>query len=241
MSPSTKRQAKSGSSMSKKPKLYDTGSGSAGSSTMMALWPKRSKKISPGCMVATPMRGAACSGAASASSVASSRSRVAARCGRGFTGACAAGPADAMCAPASRFPHIAPIAPPALGGIVVAMHAHVQGMQAPCIGACDAESETAQGQFLAGLGQVPDLGRDQAADGVVLVVVEVRAEALVEIGDRGQRIDHVLAVGLRGDQRLWILGIVVLVVDLADDFLQHVLDRHEAGDAAVLVDHDRHV
>src|SRR5690606_39545166 len=94
----------------------------------------------------------------------------------------------------------------ALGGIVVAMHANVQGIQAPCIGACDAESETAQGQFLAGFGQVPDLGRDQAADGVVLVVVEVRAEALVEIGDRGQRIKHVLAVARRRDQRPRNLG-----------------------------------
>ena len=38
-----------------------------------------------------------------------------------------------------------------------------------------------------------------------------------------------------------VLGLVVLVVDLADDLLQHVLDRHQSGDAAVLVDHDRHV
>ena len=34
---------------------------------------------------------------------------------------------------------------------------------------------------------------------------------------------------------------VVLVGDLADDLLEDVLDRHQAGEAAVLVDDDRHV
>jgi hypothetical protein len=34
---------------------------------------------------------------------------------------------------------------------------------------------------------------------------------------------------------------VVFVLDVADDLLQHVLDGDQAGDAAVLVDHDRHV
>ena len=37
------------------------------------------------------------------------------------------------------------------------------------------------------------------------------------------------------------LLVVVLVVDLADDLLEDVLDRHEAGGAAVLVAHDRDV
>ncbi len=82
---------------------------------------------------------------------------------------------------------------------------------------------------------------DQAADGVVVVVGEVGAETLVEILDRGQRIDHILAIGLCGDQRRFVLGVVVLVVDLADDLLQHVLDGDQPGDAAVLVHHDRHV
>ena len=60
MSPRMKRPVKPASLMSKKPKLYDSGSPSAGSATTMALWPKRSKKIAPGCIVATPIRGAAC-------------------------------------------------------------------------------------------------------------------------------------------------------------------------------------
>src|SRR3546814_6741261 len=86
--------------------------------------------------------------------------------------------------------------------------AHQQRMQAPCIGAGDAEAEAAQRQLLAGLGQVADRRGDQATDGVVFVVVEVGAEALVEVLDRGQRVDHVLAVGLRGDQRAGVLGVV---------------------------------
>src|SRR3546814_21004042 len=80
-------------------------------------------------------------------------------------------------------------------------------MQAPRIGAGDAEAEAAQRQFLAGLGQVADRRGDQATDGVVFVVVEVGAEALVEVLARGQRVDHVMAVGLRGDQRAGVLGV----------------------------------
>ena len=88
---------------------------------------------------------------------------------------------------------------------------------------------------------MPDRGGDQAADGVVLVVVEIGIEAFVEVVDRRQRIDHEQAVGLRSDQRMRIFGIVVFVVDLADDLFEHVLDRDQTGDAAVFVDHDRHV
>ena len=34
---------------------------------------------------------------------------------------------------------------------------------------------------------------------------------------------------------------VELIVDLADDLLDHVLDGDQARDAAVFIDHDRHV
>src|SRR5690606_6367660 len=178
-----------------------TGSASAGSSTTIALWPKRSKKISPGCIVATPIRGAAWATDASSTSMATSTrpaTRVAGLPLRTGEGAL------------RRI-------------VVVGMHAHVQRVQAACVGAGHAEAEAAQGELLARLGQVADRGGHQAADRVVLVVVEIGAEALVEIVDRGQRVDHVLAVGLGGDQRVGVLGVVVLVVDLADDLLQHVL------------------
>src|SRR3546814_18401717 len=68
-----------------------------------------------------------------------------------------------------------------LPSAVIAADAHQQRMQAPCSGAGDAEAEAAQRQLLAGLGQVADRRGDQATDGVVFVVVEVGAEALVEV------------------------------------------------------------
>ena len=43
------------------------------------------------------------------------------------------------------------------------------------------------------------------------------------------------------DHRVLVVVVVVLVVDVADDLLEHVLDGDEAGDAAVFVDDDRHV
>ena len=83
---------------------------------------------------------------------------------------------------------------------VIRMHRHVQGEQATRVGPRDREAEATQREFLAGFRQVADGIGDQAADRVVLVVVEIGAEALVEIGDRGQRIDHELAVVLRRDE-----------------------------------------
>src|SRR3546814_16283701 len=113
-------------------------------------------------------------------------------------------------------------------------------MQAPRIGAGDAEAEAAQRQFLAGLGQVADRRGDQAPDGVVFVVVEVGAEALVEVLDRGPRVDHVLAAGLRGDPRAGVLGVVVLVVDPAAALLPPVPDGATAGPAPRILDAARH-
>src|SRR5690606_41557463 len=131
----------------------------------MESWPKRSKKISPGCIVITPMRGA---GAACSTPATRNNSRSSQR--------------------------------------LVAMHADVQGMQTARVRPRDAETEAPQGQLLPGLGQVADGRGDQAAEGVVLVVVHVGAEALVEIVDGGQRVDHVLAVRLGRDQGGHVLG-----------------------------------
>src|SRR5690606_19311955 len=122
----------------------------------------------------------------------------------------------------------------------IGMHADHETVHAPGIGTADPEVEAAQGQFLARFRQVADGGNHQAADGVVLVVGEVGAELPVEIGDRRQRIHHVLAIGQGGDQA-GAVAVVVLVVYLADDLLEHVLDGDQAGDAAVFIDDDGHV
>src|SRR5690606_28547103 len=126
-------------------------------------------------------------------------------------------PASCACAaPGSQAAASASSAANTARSALFAMHAHVQRVQPSRVGAGDAEAEAPERQFLAGFRQVPDRRGDQAADGVVLVVVEVGAEALVEVADRRQRVHHVLAVGLRRDERGDVLGLVVLVVDLAD-------------------------
>ena len=62
---------------------------------------------------------------------------------------------------------------------------------------------------------------------------------LVELLDRGQRLDQE-GITLGADEGALIIGIV-LVVDVADDFFQDILDGDQAGYTAVLIDHDRHV
>ena len=92
-----------------------------------------------------------------------------------------------------------------------------------------------------GFGTVADAVVDQPADGVVFVGVlepEVRVEQLGQVVDVGPAVDPRLVVGQPHDERLLL---VVLVLDLADDLLEQVLDGHQAGRPAVLVEHDRDV
>src|SRR5690606_16627959 len=118
--------------------------------------PSRARSTGPGCIVAMPIRGASLAACATAAWQASSHSAStsSSRMPR-RTGARSAG--------------------------VIAVDADQQRMQAARVGTRDAEAEAAERQLLAGLGQVADGRGDQAADGVVLVVAEVGAEALVEI------------------------------------------------------------
>ena len=66
----------------------------------------------------------------------------------------------------------------------------------------------------------------------------VDVEQLGQVVDGGPSVDPRLVVGQPDDERLLL---VVLVLDLADDLLEQVLDRDQAGRAAVLVEHDREV
>jgi hypothetical protein len=73
---------------------------------------------------------------------------------------------------------------------------------------------------------------------VVVLVGELALETLVELLDRQAPLD---AVAIRPEPHYrGVLGIE-LVVDLADDLLEQVLQCDEARDGAVLVHHDRHV
>ncbi len=81
---------------------------------------------------------------------------------------------------------------------------------------------------------------EESADGIGAFLRVARAEGAVEIGDLGDRLDAVAAAGLGQDVVRGLVE-VVLVLDVADDLLEHVLDRDQARDAAIFVDHDRHV
>jgi hypothetical protein len=112
---------------------------------------------------------------------------------------------------------------------------------APAVGRLDREHEPVGLDPIAGARHAADAVVDEAADGVVLVLVlevELRVEQLLEVVDRGAPVDDRLVVRDLLDERL--LG-VVLVLDLADDLLDEVLDRHEAGRATVLVEDDGEV
>ncbi len=112
-------------------------------------------------------------------------------------------------------------------------------VNASAVRAHHGEAEPAELDRLAFLGQVPQSVHDQAADGVELLVREVAAEVGVEIFDGRAGLGTELVLAAPKDARAFV--VVVLVVDLADDLLEHVLDGHEPGGTAVLVDDDRHV
>ena len=60
---------------------------------------------------------------------------------------------------------------------------------------------------------------------------------LLEHLDRGARVGDQAAVGALDEARA--VGHIMLVLDLADDLLDHILDRDQPVDAAELVDHHR--
>ena len=88
-------------------------------------------------------------------------------------------------------------------------------------------------------GQVAELLQYQPADSVELLVAQVDVEGLVEFLDGGERADDVIAVAELADEAVGLE--IGLVLDLADDLLQHILDGDQPRHAAVLVDDDGHV
>jgi len=89
----------------------------------------------------------------------------------------------------------------------------------------------------AALGQMAEARDDQPADRVEFFVGEMRAQGLVEIVDLGAGLDAEHAFAFADDVVLGLVE-VVFVLDVANDLLQHVFDRHQSGNAAVLVDDD---
>ena len=79
---------------------------------------------------------------------------------------------------------------------------------------------------------------DETGDRGCFFIRQIPIHMPVQIADGDGAIDIDGAIGERTDRCL--MGIV-FVGDLADDFFQNVLERNEALDLAVLVDHERHL
>ena len=83
-----------------------------------------------------------------------------------------------------------------------------------------------------------DAGQHVAADGLEALGLDRHVQPIAHLVDAGLGAEHPRSVALVHDR----LGLdVVLVADLADDLLEQVLERHQPGRPAVLVDHDRHL
>src|SRR5687768_17377770 len=107
-------------------------------------------------------------------------------------------------------------------------------MHTPAIGALHQELEAVDGNAFAAFGQATEQADDQPTDRVVFVVREVAAELLVEIHDVGLGFHTPTSAALAQDV-VFDLVEIMLVLDVADDLFEYVLDRDESGHAAVLV------
>ncbi len=87
-------------------------------------------------------------------------------------------------------------------------------------------------------GSPSERAEDEPGQRVVVLLVELGAERLVEVVDRVRAVDADALLVESLDRRV---GQVELVLDLADDLLEQVLEGDDPVHDAVLVDDDRHV
>src|SRR6266545_3313881 len=113
-----------------------------------------------------------------------------------------------------------------------------QLLDARALDLVDAEAQAVVLDLVAALRRAPELAEDEAADRVVVLLRQLDAELLVEVVDREGAVDadRVGVEPLDG-----LVRQVELVLDLADDLLEHVLERDDPDHVSVLVEDDRHV
>src|SRR6185312_10892563 len=117
---------------------------------------------------------------------------------------------------------------------------YAQCVDTSAVGARHSELESIDGRGVASTGQATELLHQQPRDGIeALLFGEVRAKILVEFFDAGDATHRELTLGLLAD--VVIVLDIELIVDIAHDLLDDILDRHQAGHTAVLVHHERHV
>src|SRR5579863_1689858 len=122
----------------------------------------------------------------------------------------------------------------------VARRDHPQRVDPAAIDPHHLEFKAVDAGGLAAARQATQLLHEQTRNGVeALLLGEPRAEVFVELIDAGHAAHRELTLAVATD----VLNVldVELVVDLADDLFDDVLDGDQPGDAAVLIDDDRHV
>src|SRR5678815_1895287 len=70
---------------------------------------------------------------------------------------------------------------------------HLQQVQSAAVGTQHLEGQVVDAYLLAAFGHAAEPRYDEPADGLVILVAQVRAERRIEIGDLGERLDPVLA------------------------------------------------
>src|SRR5699024_11109686 len=91
----------------------------------------------------------------------------------------------------------------------------LQKMRTAPIGPDNAKHEVLEHHLFARTRDTPQLVSDQPANGVELLVAEMRAEVFVEMIDRHQRTHRIAAIGVLHDVAR--LALVVFILDIADD------------------------
>src|SRR5215213_11841118 len=102
----------------------------------------------------------------------------------------------------------------------------------------DVEHDAVVRDLVARRGGATEPAEDEAGDRVVVLLRQVDLELLVEVVDRERPADADPVLVEPLDR---LVREVELVLDLAHDLLQHVLERDDSLHRAVLVDHDRQV
>ena len=112
-------------------------------------------------------------------------------------------------------------------------------MHTPAVSTDDLETEAAYTDRFTTFGYVAEAMGNVAADGIEVLVIEVTGEILIELLHRQQRLDgkQILAQF----QDAGIVVEIMLILDLANDLLQYILDGDQARNGAIFIHDDRHM
>ena len=118
---------------------------------------------------------------------------------------------------------------------------HLQRIDAPLVRLDDRELKTTETDFFTTTWQAAKLVHNEAADGVVFLVLKLAVKILVKVLYARQRPDGetrlTIAIPVGTDELSFF--VIVLVLDLADDFLEKVLNGQKACNTTILINDDR--